>query len=1109
MVAEFKNSENLSNNERRIDKQLALTHLEALGYKSGDNIYMRAFFPPDDPRSVEDKGRKADKLDFIEVESWQLEGRGIYFVVNGGGHKNKDVLLCRAIFMEHDNLDKELQRNLWQQLGLPEPTIQVDTGGKSIHSYWVFESLIPVSDWKQLQTDLLNFADGDRNIKNPSRVMRLAGAWHIKGDGSFNQSQIISNSGKRYSYKELRDIIPHIPQPTPGIKQLTTMNSEDVPLYQCLTKDDRALIDSGVGEGSRNSSGAKLARNLIGTAARLNYLGHRSSSDPRQLFDDYCNRCSPPLSALEADTIWRSAEKDNPTATLSDDALENCIKSWQRNLSKALGASKNRKSDHSTTLNEDACFNTWHAPESWKGEIGYWVELGEANHTGEEIKKRVFYPKCNFDFQVEKEFASVDGINTGGLVLQVKRSIDNVQQRVIISSLAYGNAKDFEESLKKVLGKGIVCNLKSEQIKSLIHVRLREYRHRGGLTYRLQDRAGQQSDGHWVFSDCQFTIDGEYTTADNYDWVYDPNLGGEDWMPAPRIAPPDPEALKRLVSSMHKFFGEDSIDPAILALGFVAAGTHYQTIIASDGRFPLMNLYGDAGTGKTVMAQCALSLVGWLNGDGIVSNVSESKLFEMLKLSGSLVQCWDDPTRTRDLDEILKKVYNSLPRVVRGNHQKPHAPLLLTANHVIGDSGQIATYTRVLQIPTYRSKDGDSDAWQELQESQKSASGCLSDLIKLGYPTKEIGELEKELRAYLPKAHPRMASSVALVTWYAMAVASLANFDSSRIKAYVIKQLCPSINAADSDTDSLTDFIDKLAALQSESLVGEWNCRVVESSDTRWLALQMTEIWSMVDKNFAPIYSRKALEAQIAQIGGKAQSVQKFHKNRDESLAYFRNLLSPRTDSEGISILPREPDYKPKRCVLIPIGALTSFNDHWFEPTPVTPVTPSYVQLQEKCNQQDDDTASVPGKSSTPVTSLKKEESFFLVDEEDFSDPWAEEETLESKKTDIFSQKNVTEPQKIAETTPQQSGQRLHEGSNFDVTQCNQQKKNVTEVNTALPPVGWWVMINNAIAQVKQHISDDVVHLDGETIFGSYRISSIVVLTKEEMIRRGLVWHAQ
>lgn len=151
----------------------AQRQLELLGYKPSDKIYLRFFYPADDPRKNSDKGRKADSLNWQEIESYQRQGRGVYFVVNGGGHKDEDVTVGRAIFCEHDHLAKEVQRDLWQTLNLPEPTFQVDTGGKSIHSFWVLAEPTAIADWCELQRDLLEYVDGDRSIKNPSRVMRL------------------------------------------------------------------------------------------------------------------------------------------------------------------------------------------------------------------------------------------------------------------------------------------------------------------------------------------------------------------------------------------------------------------------------------------------------------------------------------------------------------------------------------------------------------------------------------------------------------------------------------------------------------------------------------------------------------------------------------------------------------------------------------------------------------------------------------------------------------------------------------------------------------------------------------------------------------------------
>jgi hypothetical protein len=377
---------------------------------------------------------------------------------------------------------------------------------------------------------------------------------------------------------------------------------------------------------------------------------------------------------------------------------------------------------------------------------------------------------------------------------------------------------------------------------------------------------------------------------------------------------------------MRKFHGAEGIFPAMIGLGFTAAAVHYQTIIKKERRFPQLNFVGDAGGNKTVCAANALSLVGWLNGDGQISGVSESKLYECLKLTGSLPLCLDDPPKSRELDEILKRLYNAIPRMVRGNYQEPHSPLMVTSNHAIGDQ-QLATFTRMLQVPVYRQTDGDSNAWDEMVEAMEGASGCLPDLIKLGYPKDEIKQLEGELRSHLPKSHPRIASSMALILWYAMAVAKLADFDAESIKQYAIAQLCPIANAADSNADSITDFLDKLSALKSDALVGDWNCLVVETKAGKALAIQMSQVFPLVDKYFNPVYSRKVLEALIAKSGGTLQSVQKFHTNRDESLAYYRAKLTAEDE-------PKEPEYKPKRCVLIPSDLIKGYMDDWKSPTP-------------------------------------------------------------------------------------------------------------------------------------------------------------------------------
>ena len=345
----------------------ALNQLKLLGYSPGDPVFFRGFFPGDSPKN--DGGRKAESvLQNLpsDLQQWEREGRGVYGVVNGGGHKDADVTECRAIFYEHDDVGadglaklqgwfpdhvfsekplkpgetepkwlvpKAVQASLWAVLGLPEPTFQVDTGGKSIHSYYVLDQPISPDQWRRLQTDLLEFADVDRKLKNPARVMRLAGFKHSK---TGVVATIISQSGNRYDYETLRAAIPGERQPEKP-KALSWADfdrsfslpwPEPVPLEVCLSKSNRALLESGISEGGRNSSGATLARDLIGTAAHLQGLGQRFSGDPWGLFEAYCDRCGPPLPDKERDSIWRSAENDNPGPALAPEQIEGCIKGW-------------------------------------------------------------------------------------------------------------------------------------------------------------------------------------------------------------------------------------------------------------------------------------------------------------------------------------------------------------------------------------------------------------------------------------------------------------------------------------------------------------------------------------------------------------------------------------------------------------------------------------------------------------------------------------------------------------------------------------------------------------------------------------------------------------
>ena len=356
------NNSDTADHELYIDRSAAQRQLEYLGYKSGENVYLRFFYHSDDARKHNDKGRKLNRLHWKEVEDYQRDGRGVYVVVNGagGGHEDKDIKQCVAIFCEWDDCPVEEQLLHWETVGFLEPTFTIYSGDKSAQPYWVFDKPIAPVQWRELQRLLIEVMGADPSNKNPSRVFRLAGGWHIKPGRERVRTEIVQDSGKKYSIDQVRDLLLNLhssQQQELGVEPEATTAGQpqmrsrlvdrasqyqryedisipvtvSVPLSACLSKQSRSLLDSGESLGGRNVGGAKLVRDLIGTANYLQTIGQDFDGDTRQLLDDYASRCTPPLPAGEVEAIWKSASKSSPEPSCKPEGVEACIRGWYWN----------------------------------------------------------------------------------------------------------------------------------------------------------------------------------------------------------------------------------------------------------------------------------------------------------------------------------------------------------------------------------------------------------------------------------------------------------------------------------------------------------------------------------------------------------------------------------------------------------------------------------------------------------------------------------------------------------------------------------------------------------------------------------------------------------
>ena len=308
----------------KLDKLQWRTFLKILG-KDKNTVRLRSFYPKGHPLKNTDRGKKSN-ADINWINQCQIEGRGIYVVVNDGGDTDSEITGCRAFFCEWDDRPKEEQINAWKDLGLPEP-LQIDTGGKSIHNYWVLKKTIDPKTWRPIQERLLDYADADRALKNPSRVMRLPGTFHMGDDGTKREmTRIISSCEKKYTVKDIEDCLPNKVQ-TEKIKKSKQFKEYRKGTFEDIKEALNCIPPRVPGSGTYD-----YYRNLLWGLVKACHDANRSESDAISLMQqhspqwggiDQVARSGGKL--IEAGTFWYLARESgyNPPKLVEIKSIEN------------------------------------------------------------------------------------------------------------------------------------------------------------------------------------------------------------------------------------------------------------------------------------------------------------------------------------------------------------------------------------------------------------------------------------------------------------------------------------------------------------------------------------------------------------------------------------------------------------------------------------------------------------------------------------------------------------------------------------------------------------------------------------------------------------------
>ena len=197
---------------------------EAFGYKEKDKIYLRTYYENEAEKKKHGSGynplySKFNKQCTVETfEDYSLKnlvtinmnGYGVWFVVNGGGQKDKEVEACgspRAQFMEIDDIPFNEQWDIIRRFKLT-PSVIIQTK-KSLHTYWLLKGDPTFEQWKTIQGKLVNMFGSDGKIINPSRVMRLPSYYHNKDSQDTVLCKLLSfHPERRYTQEELLNCLP-------------------------------------------------------------------------------------------------------------------------------------------------------------------------------------------------------------------------------------------------------------------------------------------------------------------------------------------------------------------------------------------------------------------------------------------------------------------------------------------------------------------------------------------------------------------------------------------------------------------------------------------------------------------------------------------------------------------------------------------------------------------------------------------------------------------------------------------------------------------------------------------------------------------------------------
>jgi len=146
------------------------------------------------------------------LEDYNNAGYGVFMCINAmkaSGHTLENVDYIRTHVLDLDDLS--VSDTMYQQAvaAHPQPHFAVQTSPNKYHLYWLTEPYTGNEFYTLHQRKIAQLYNGDRSIVDATRVMRVPGFYHMKGEPKLVTCWQISNH-PRYSSQQIQEAYQHV-----------------------------------------------------------------------------------------------------------------------------------------------------------------------------------------------------------------------------------------------------------------------------------------------------------------------------------------------------------------------------------------------------------------------------------------------------------------------------------------------------------------------------------------------------------------------------------------------------------------------------------------------------------------------------------------------------------------------------------------------------------------------------------------------------------------------------------------------------------------------------------------------------------------------------------